>query len=128
MRVLLLDRISCLHRFYKRKRETKFPVEPNKEDNSQLLTKDEEDFDHVLCVVDLVEVAAGVVGREDAGLAGAGVAVIVAGVDGVDADTVVVAGVAVGVAGTAACPLGFCCTAAVDTVSTTRMRIQAFGP
>jgi len=47
----------------------------------------------------LVEVAAGVVGREDAGLAGAGVVVIVAGVDGVDADAVVVADVA-GEAGT----------------------------
>lgn len=75
----------------------------------------------------MVEVAAGVVGREDAGLAGAGDAVIVAGVDGVDADAVVVAGVA-GLAETAACPVVFCCAATVDTVSTTRMRIQAFGP
>jgi len=75
-----------------------------------------------------VEVAAGVLGREDTGLAGnAGVVVIVAGVDGVDADVVVVAGVA-GEAETEPCPAVFCCAAAVDTVSTTRMRIQAFGP
>lgn len=101
-----------------------------KKKNLQFL-RSEKDFNHVLCVVDLVEVAAGVVGREDAGLAGAGVAVIVAGVDGVDAgvdaDAVVVAGV-VGVVGTVACPVVLCCAAAVDTVSTTRMRIQAFGP
>jgi len=77
----------------------------------------------------LVEVAAGVVGRDDAGLAGAAVtvAVTVAGVDGVDADVVVEAGV-VAVAGTEPCTAVFCCAATVDTVSTTRMRMQAFGP
>jgi len=76
----------------------------------------------------LVDVAAGVVGRDDAGLAGAGVAVIVTGVDGVDADVTVVAGAA-GAAGAVPCPAAvFCCAATVDTVSTTRIRIQAFGP
>jgi len=75
----------------------------------------------------LVVVAAGVVGRDDAGLAGAGVAVIVTGVDGVDADVTVVAGAA-GVTGAAPCPAVFCCAATVDTVSTTRIRMQAFGP
>lgn len=103
-------------------------VNIEKKNSLQFLTKDEKDFDRVLCVVDLVEVAAGVVGREDAGLAGAGDAVIVAGVDGVDADAVVVAGVVGVAAGTAAWLVVFCCAAAVDTVSTTRMRIQAFGP
>lgn len=83
--------------------------------------------DYVLCVVDLVEVAAGVVGRDDAGLAGDGVTVTVAGVDGVDADVVVAVGVA-GVAGAAPCTAVLCCAATVDTVSTTRMRMQAFGP
>lgn len=71
-------------------------------------------------------------GREDAGLAGAGVAVIVAGVDGVDADVaVVVVAVVVGVAGVEGAvlwPAVFCCAATVDTVSTTRMRMQALGP
>lgn len=75
----------------------------------------------------MVDVAAGVVGREDAGLAGAGVAVIVAGVGGVDTGVTVATGVA-GVTGTALCPVVLCCAASVDTVSTTRMRIQAFGP
>lgn len=77
----------------------------------------------------MVEVAAGVVGRDDAGLAGDAVtvAVTVAGVDGVDADVVVAAGAA-GVTETVPCTAVFCCAATVDTVSTTRMRIQAFGP
>lgn len=90
--------------------------------------KNEKNTNYILCVVDLVEVAAGVVGREDAGLAGpAGVAVTVAGVDGVEADVVVVAGVA-GVEVATPWPAAFCCAAAVDTVSTTRMRMQALGP
>lgn len=69
---------------------------------------------------------AGVVGREGDGLTtGAGVAT--AGVDeGVDATTAaVVAGVA-GVAG-AFCTV-FCDVATVETVSTTLIRMQAFGP
>ena len=48
-----------------------------------------------LCVVDFVTVAAGVVGREGAGLTGAGVAVTVAGVDGTDDETVAAGAVAV---------------------------------
>lgn len=79
---------------------------------------------HVLCVAVLVEVVAGVVGREGAGLTGAGVVVIVAGVDEVDADAVVTG--AAGVTGTFCAVL--CGTATVDTVSTTLIRMHAFGP
>lgn len=43
---------------------------------------------HVLCVADFVTVAAGVVGREGAGLTGAGDAVTAAGVVGTDGVTV----------------------------------------
>lgn len=75
----------------------------------------------------MVDVVAGVVGREDAGLASVGVAVIVAGVDGVHAGVTVTTGVA-GVTGVVLCPEVFCCVATVDTVSTTRIRMQAFGP
>lgn len=50
---------------------------------------------HVLCVVDFVAIAAGVVGREGAGLTGAGVAVTVAGVVGTAEDTIAVGAVAV---------------------------------
>lgn len=52
-------------------------------------------FLYVLCVVDFVVIAAGVVGREGAGLTGAGVAVTVAGVVGTEEDTVTAGAVAV---------------------------------
>lgn len=52
-------------------------------------------INYLLCVVDFVTVAAGVVGREGAGLTGAGVAVIVAGVAGTDAATVTAGAAAV---------------------------------
>ena len=51
-------------------------------------------FLYILCVEDFVAVAAGVVGREGAGLTGAGVAVTVTGVDGTDEDTVAAGAVA----------------------------------
>lgn len=69
-------------------------------------------------------VVAGVVGREGAGLTGADVAVIVTGVDGVDTDTDVT-GVA---GGTGPLCVVFDVLAAADTVSTTFIRMQAFGP
>lgn len=50
---------------------------------------------YVLCVVDFAVIAAGVVGREGAGLTGAGVAVTVAGVVGTEEDTVTAGAVAV---------------------------------
>lgn len=82
-------------------------------------------FLYVLCVVDFVVIAAGVVGREGAGLTGAGVAVTVAGVVGTEEDTVTAGAVAVtGVAFWVAFGGG----ATVDTVSITLIKIQAFGP
>lgn len=70
-------------------------------------------------------VVAGVVGREGAGLTGAGVEVIAAAVvDEVEVDAVVAG--AAGVTG-AFCAV-FCGNATVDTVSTTRIRMHAFGP
>lgn len=86
-----------------------------------------------LCVTALLTSVAGVLGREGAGLIGAGVATIGVGAGGTDAIGV---GAGVGVEARAvdeaaagvACPAWAEAAAMVDTVSTTRIRIQAFGP